>query len=149
MGNLSELVDIWKAGLGLRKRSCLHIWSSSTRKGSLREDVFMGQESNHDKNWALSVVRTGDRWHLRRNNQGGRWEYEVMRDQGGPSETGLAHGADNAGQSGNIKLRRDNDFNVLFCKLVLHCLESLTNILIPFFAPSLEYFFQSRRIEES
>lgn len=50
MGNPSELVDIWIVCLELKKRSCPGIWSSSARKESLKEDVFMSQKSNHDEN---------------------------------------------------------------------------------------------------
>lgn len=35
------IVDLWIVGLELRKGSCLDIWSSSSRKGSLKEDALM------------------------------------------------------------------------------------------------------------
>lgn len=57
MGNPSELVgiwiveimDMWTVDLELKKRPCLKICSSA-RKGRLREDVCMGQESNNGEN---------------------------------------------------------------------------------------------------
>ena len=39
------IVDFWIVGFELRKRSCLEIWNSLSRKGSLGEEVFMVRNS--------------------------------------------------------------------------------------------------------
>ena len=49
--------------------------------------------------------------------QPGSWDYEVGKDKGEPSETGLAHSTDNSGCLGKVRLRTDDSFNFCFLQI--------------------------------